>query len=571
MKDLYHYCNCRRQDGTSHKFICVALTMMFMVFCSIHPLQAQQDDCYNSTRTTAVNYMNKKDYTNAVKYFNLAKGCPDKPANNDLDAKISECNRLKDQAIKDKKKADDKRKKEQEEARLREEQERQAQEREQAMARNAYMEITGIDFYNASFSGSLLSRKNEALYVQDMQGLKAVINYDGLDENTRETTIYCKLIDPDGNTVTNSNSRGGFSWSQEVEVEPGIGNLLSLNLWSSTSFKKGTYHLEVYSEEKRIHSAQFYLIEKAPEIKMVSLTLRTTDKNASIYVNSAYKGRDNSPVELEPGTYTMECRRTNYRKSSKSVTVNMSMNGDVIWLEAPTPITGNLHVESPKKDTKVYLDGEDKGYAPRDFTGLLIGEHKVKFSKEKFEDDYQTVNILENTTHSLTANMRRIKSTPWIFTKPDRFATVFVNPVYVFDQGLNFEDLGSVGGHFTYCRTHLGFFAQYTHGIDTRNQSYSGGLVFRMTNRAVDLQLLGGVAYNKIKETNYYNYNTYYKNRWMGNVGLRIGWTSGAFSWWDIMGGLMFDDSHKIPYVGFGFGTSVIGGLVALGIYAKHK
>lgn len=569
MKDFYTKPIRLISRGSHNRF--KAIMIVAFLLCIVVPLKAQDDGCYKKYHSKGVTAMDNKNYDKAIGYFETAKECADKPSSNDIDAKIKECKRLKNQAIQDKKEQEKRRKQEEEENRIREEQERQAQEREQAMARNAYMEITGIDFYNASFSGSILSRQNEALYVQDMQGLKAVINYDGLDEITRETTIYCKLIDPDGHTVTNSNSRGGFSWSQEVEVEPGIGNLLYLNPWSSTSFKKGTYHLEVYSEEKRIHSAQFYLIEKDPEIKTVSLTLRTNDDNASIYVNSVYKGRGNCSIELEPGTYTMECRRTNYRSSSKSVTVNMSMKGNTISLEAPTPITGNLHVESPKNETKVYLDGEDKGYAPRDFTGLLIGEHKVKFTKEKYYDDIQTINIKENTTHSLTANMRRIKHTPWIFSKPERFASVFVNPVYVFDYGLNFEDLGSVGGHFTYCRTHLGFFAQYAHGIETKNQSYSAGLVFRLTNRAVDLQLLGGVAYNRMVETfydgSYYNSYTYTQNAWMGNAGIRIGWSSGSFSWWDLMGGVMFDGNRTIPYVGLGLGTTLTAGIIGAGIY----
>ena len=550
----------------------MAFFFMASLLLMVGQLNAQDNGgCYEKNRSRGIAAMNKKEYDKAIGCFETAKVCPDKPSSNDLDAQIKKCKQLKNKAIQDKKEAEKKRKQEEEEARIREEQERQAQEREQVMARNAYMEITGIDFYNASFSGSILSKQNDVLYVQDMQGLKAVINYDGLDEITRETTIYCKLIDPNGDTLTNGNSYGGYSWSQEVEVEPGYGNLLYLNVWSSTSFKKGVYHLEVYSNEKRIYSAPLTLAEKTPEIKIVPLTLRTTDSNASIYVNSVYKGRGNCSLELEPGTYTMECRRTNYRSSSKSVTVNMGMKGNTISLEAPTPITGNLHVESPKNDTKVYLDGEDKGYAPRDFTGLLIGEHRVRFSKEKYEDDYQTINIEENTTHSLTANMHRIKSKPWIFSKPDRFASVFVNPLYVFDHGLNFEDLGSVGGHFTYCRTHLGFFAQYAHGIETSNQSYSAGLVFRLTNKAVDLQLLGGVAFNRMVETfydgSYYDSYTYTQNTWMGNAGIRIGWSSGSFSWWDLMGGVMFDGNSAIPYVGLGLGTSLAAGVVGASIY----
>ena len=561
MKIIFANQNCK-------KSIRIALIATIALFCFIG--QAEAQDCYNKNRSNGVAAMQKKDYDKAIKLFELANDCPDKPDSNDLDAKIKECKRLKNQAIQDKKDAEKKKQeekeariREEEEARIREEQERQAQEHEQDMARKAYMEISGIDFYNVSFDGTNISKQGEQLYVQDMKALKAVINYDGMDNITRKTTLYCKLIGPDNQTVTDKNSRGGYSWQQDVNVEPGEGNQLFLNSWSSTAFRKGAYRLEIYSYEKRIYSNQFYIDEKIPEVQTAKLTLRSSDNNADIHIDGDWRGKNGCTVDLEPGTYKIECCREKHRPSKKTITVTLDVNGQTITLDPPTPITGNLHVESPKKNTQVYLDGDPQGVAPRDFTGLLIGEHKVVFTKDKFYNDVRTITITENKTANLTANMYRIKHTPgiltWIWSETNAFAYYFLSPIYAFD--------GSIGGNFTYCKRHIGLYGQYLYGLDDKHNSYSGGAVLRLTYSGVDLQMLGGVAYNAYKTT----YSSDTDSQILANVGLRIGWKSRSkFSWWDIMGGYMLNKDQKIPYVGVGLGTSLVGlGIFYLSAYLQ--
>lgn len=53
--------------------------------------------CYNDNRSDGLKFMNAKQYDKAIRCFNAAKGCPDKPANNDLNQLIAKCNNLKKQ------------------------------------------------------------------------------------------------------------------------------------------------------------------------------------------------------------------------------------------------------------------------------------------------------------------------------------------------------------------------------------------------------------------------------------------------------------------------------------------
>ena len=99
MKIIFANQNCK-------KSIRIALIATIALFCFIG--QAEAQDCYNKNRSNGVAAMQKKDYDKAIKLFELANDCPDKPDSNDLDAKIKECKRLKNQAIQDKKDAEKK-------------------------------------------------------------------------------------------------------------------------------------------------------------------------------------------------------------------------------------------------------------------------------------------------------------------------------------------------------------------------------------------------------------------------------------------------------------------------------
>lgn len=561
---------------SSHWAFRASVLIFMMLFCTINHVQAQ--GCYNESRSSGIAAMQKKQYDKAIQWFNAAKGCDDKPANNDLDAKIKQCQDLKAKAAKDKKAAEEKRKQEEEEARIREEQERiqreYEEEQELRMAQRAYMHITGVRFINVDEKGDPLTNSG-ILYWQDIKYILPVLEYDGLADEDRFTTLYCKIYKPNGVLTTFADSPANYSYSYSMTVEPGYNNEQQLTSWGNKeggTFSQGTYTFEIYNNlGEKLDTRTFPVFDKPPTT--ISVTFRVADKDAYIYVDNSPAGKGSSIMELELGkTYNVETRKTSHTSPYMTVTASKNMN-TTIDLPSPEPIYGSLSISASKSDVDVYVNDKFRGKAPIQLDQVLIGDYSVKMTKEKFYDFRQTVTVKASQRSTVHAEMERIKHTPWLFRKPERFASVFFEPVYAFDYGLNFDHLGSVGGNFTYCGSHLGFFAQYLHGIENKNQSYSGGLVLRLTNSIIDLQLLGGVAYNSMVVT-YSNYNGYYydsytytNNTWMGNAGIRIGWTSGDFSWWDFMGGVMFDGNHTVPYVGLGLGTTLTAALVGVGVY----
>ena len=543
----------------------ITILIALGLFCLLGQLQAQEG-CYEKTRYGGVAAMNKKDYDKAIKWFEQAKGCPDKPSNNDLDNLIKNCRNEKKRIAENKKKAEEQRKQLAEEQRLQEEREQweleQAELREMEMAENAYMDIKGCDFYNYSY-GTLLSKDFDMLYAEDIVYLLPVLSYDGLADEDKEVTLYCKLIGPNGITLTDEDSPYGFSFSQDVTIESGTDNRLRLESWGrDMTFTPGNYALEVYSSNngKMIHRSYCSLLEKVPVIKTATITFKVDDYEANIFVNDVDRGKRQCTLELEYGAQCIvESRRPNYSPSTKSVTVSKDMDGQVVKLDNPTPIYGSISIATTPKSAEVYLDGINKGTTPLTIPELLIGEHRLELTKKGYDDYYKGLTIKQNFNSPLDIKMNRSKS-----YRP--FASVFLDAVY------GFTDDPLVGGQFAVCTNRVGFYGQYLHGIEHHSYTATGGLVFRLTRDHIDFQLSAGAGYGSIYEYyyNYYNgdYNHGYRHKesFLLDAGARIGWRSKVYwSFFDLMGGCMFNmDGEAYPYVGVGTGLSLAAAIAVI-------
>lgn len=67
------------------------LFLLFLVTCCCH---AFGQECYKQTRQRGIELYNTGKKESAQKAFQAAKACPDKPANDDLDAWISKCKKV---------------------------------------------------------------------------------------------------------------------------------------------------------------------------------------------------------------------------------------------------------------------------------------------------------------------------------------------------------------------------------------------------------------------------------------------------------------------------------------------
>ena len=120
-------------------------------------------------------------------------------------------------------------------------------------------------------------------------------------------------------------------------------------------------------------------------------------QGVDIYIDGEKMGTGSWNGNLSPGFYNIECRKERHRSTVESVEVKEGETKN-ITLKAPEPITGSLSLMSQPLDAAITIDGKPVGSTPDNFSGLLIGSHEVKLSKDGYRTETKTIEIKENET-----------------------------------------------------------------------------------------------------------------------------------------------------------------------------
>ena len=140
----------------------------------------------------------------------------------------------------------------------------------------------------------------------------------------------------------------------------------------------------------------------------VEVTLKV-DADAEIWVNNEKKGTRTWTGQLGKGTYKIECKQANYQSTVTTQEIN---ENKTITLPAPKPIYGSLNVESTPSFATVYIDGKLVGETPKFVKEILVGEHKVKLTKEGYKDYLKTVTITKGERASVMASLEADGTAP---------------------------------------------------------------------------------------------------------------------------------------------------------------
>lgn len=128
--------------------------------------------------------------------------------------------------------------------------------------KNSTVKITGIDLANVRDDLSIINDYNSSLYTDEMRYLRPRINYNGLAYPVT-TTLYVKIVKPDGTLITGSTSPAGYSYSQEVTFEEGAGHSLEIDGWGAPEISlynvAGTYKCQIYNEGKLMGERTIYI------------------------------------------------------------------------------------------------------------------------------------------------------------------------------------------------------------------------------------------------------------------------------------------------------------------------
>lgn len=244
------------------------IILFLALFCCLTSAEAQS--CYNENRSEGISLYERGEYEKAIGKFQAAKTCPDKPANDDLDAQISKCRT----AIR--KAEEDAERRRQEAERRRREQEEERRRRLNEARQRGYMEIERISFGNTDENGNVISTYGSAIYTSDLKYLKPRITYNGLA--SEKIQLYVKIYRPDGSLMTGTGSPDGYTFYDDVDVVEGSGNTLYLSGWGNKNggaYASGTHRYELWYNGRQLTSVSVTLSRKAGEASRLTVDSKT--------------------------------------------------------------------------------------------------------------------------------------------------------------------------------------------------------------------------------------------------------------------------------------------------------
>ena len=166
--------------------------LLLAVSLCIVAMGASAQSCYTRNYNEAESLYQQGQYDKAKRRYAAAKACPDKPKNNNLDARIRAC----DQQIA--------RQRQREEQRQRD-RERENRRRENRQTGN--IRITRVDFRNEDYDDNVLDPYGATLYASDIYYLMPRLTYEGLSSTSHEETFYYKIYDPSETLMSGSSSQ----------------------------------------------------------------------------------------------------------------------------------------------------------------------------------------------------------------------------------------------------------------------------------------------------------------------------------------------------------------------------
>ncbi len=227
---------------------------MMLLLAASFPVFAQVN-CYSGSRSQGLALMKSGQYETAIDVFKGAMLCPDKPADNDLQARISECQRK----IRERTEAHQKRKAEQ--AQRLEENERR---REAELASIGYMEIRGLEFAN-SVNGKFQGEPGDPLFESSTRNIHPVLSYRGLAHGFKTVELGIRFIAPDGTLVGGTATPEGYSYKYTATVDP-QGGRLNIIGWGNNDqciFQPGVHTCEIWCNGNKLTSGTFTIYEDA--------------------------------------------------------------------------------------------------------------------------------------------------------------------------------------------------------------------------------------------------------------------------------------------------------------------
>ena len=269
------------------------------------------------------------------------------------------------------------------------------------------------------------SDQTDALVYIDGEMLGAKEARKLVDVGTTHTyKIECKLYHEESGSVTvndktvvNKQLRPAFGYldiSSTPEQGANVwvdGDLVGVTPIKTDKLASGTHTVRVMKDMYKMKEQSFTVADGQTTnatlnmaANFVNVTVNT-DSQSDIYVDDEYKGKGRWIGRLSDGTHMFEARKTNHRTSKKSLDLVLGET-KTISIDAPSPINGEIEINSTPMGATIYIDGKHYGETPNYISDILIGKHELKLTKQGCVSLTKTITIKEGETLSVNEKLQ---------------------------------------------------------------------------------------------------------------------------------------------------------------------
>lgn len=175
-------------------------------------------------------------------------------------------------------------------------------------------------------------------------------------------------------------------------------------------------------------SCFFYVTSRVvPQYGKIKAT--STPSNAKVYLDGSYRGTTPLLISnVKMGEHDIKFTKKNYYDRSKTVQVRENYTTYAAARLEPVPKTGSIYINSTPSNAKAYLDGAYRGRTPLTISNLEVGEYQIRISKDGYYDWYSTVQIKQNITAQVFAQLEPMTGSLYVTSSP-RYARVFLDGI----------------------------------------------------------------------------------------------------------------------------------------------
>lgn len=170
----------------------------------------------------------------------------------------------------------------------------------------------------------------------------------------------------------------------------------------------GPYTL-IIQQEKYKESSTVVTIYEAEETEIYptlepnfSHVVLTAAEYAEIYIDGRKVGKGVWDGTLEYGSYLVETRQQGHFSAYTSITIAQGDANVSYALNNPKPKHGTLIVDGNPIDAYIWIDNIQSGTTPMVFNQILVGEHRIRISKDGYVDSNHVVAVEEGKDHVIS-------------------------------------------------------------------------------------------------------------------------------------------------------------------------